>query len=295
MNNRREFIKQTGLFALASTVLPSFACSAMKPFVANKNVGLQLYSLRSILPKDVKGVIEKVAQAGYTEVETYGYSAKNGFWGLSPKDFDGLLKNNNIKAVSGHYGLDGFLAGGSADDLKSCIEATKITGGSYVTVPYLGESLRKTADSYKKVAQKLNEAAKLCKANGLNFAYHNHAFEFTKFENTSGYEILLNETDNNLVDFELDLYWAVRSGNDPLSLFKKHPGRFKMWHVKDMDKANKELNAEVGTGSIDFKPIFAQAKLAGVKHYFVEHETNYKPDELGSVKASFEYLKSNLL
>ena len=206
-----------------------------------------------------------------------------------------LLKENGITSPSGHFAMDNFIAGKNTDELQSYIEAANILGSKYVTVPYIGSDLRKNANDYKKVAQKLNEAGTLCKASGLKIAYHNHNSEFKKFEKTSGYEILLKETDQKLVDFELDLYWASRVGQDILKIFKDHPGRFKLWHVKDMDKINQNLNAEIGTGSINFKLLFDAAKLAGVKHFIVEHETNYKPDELGSIKTSFDYVGNQLL
>jgi sugar phosphate isomerase/epimerase len=292
MNSRRTFIKQSGILAASVALMPSLACSMEK---AKHAVGLQLYSLRDLIPKDVKGIIAKVAEIGYKEVETFDYSLKNKFWGLDPKAFAALLKQHGLKAPSGHYEMDHFIDGKTPDVLKTYIEAANITGGEYITVPYLQAPLRKTADDFKKIAAKLNEGATLCKASGLKLAYHNHDFEFTKFGDTTGYEILLNETDKNLVDFELDLYWAVRSAADPIALFKAHPNRFKMWHVKDIDKKDKNVNTEIGQGAIDFKSIFAQAKLAGAKHYFVEHEFNYKPDELGSVKTSFNYVNTQLL
>ncbi len=294
MNTRRDFIKQAGLLAMATSVLPNFACSAMKP-LANKNIGLQLYSLRDVIGKDITGIIEKVAAMGYKEVETYGYSRKDGFWGLDAKAFASLLNKNGIKSPSGHFGMDEYMVGKGDDDLKSYIEAANILGSEYVTVPWLGANIRKTADDFKKIAKKLNDAASLCKSSGLKLAYHNHDFELAKVGNTTGLEIMLNETDKNLVDFEMDLYWVVRSGADPLALFKAHPKRFTMWHIKDMDKQNKALNTEVGQGAVDFKAIFAEAKLSGVKHYFVEHETNYKPNQLGSVKTSFDYVNNILL
>ena len=294
MNTRRDFIKQTSLLAVGAAIIPSFANSML---VAKRAVGLQLYSLRDIIGKDITTIIEKVAAIGYKEVETYGYSAKGGFWGLDAKAFGSLLKNNGLKSPSGHFNMDDFMAGKASgtDQLKSYIEAANILGSQYITVPYLGANVRKTADDYKKIANKLNEAANLCKSSGLKLGYHNHDFEFTKFNGVSGFEIMLKETDKNLVDFELDLYWAVRSGVDPIALFKANPKRFTMWHVKDMDKVNKNSNTEVGNGGVDFKSIFAQAKIAGVKHYFVEHETNYKPNELGSIKTSFDYVQQELL
>ncbi|MBC7615512.1 MAG: sugar phosphate isomerase/epimerase [Pedobacter sp.] len=294
MTTRRNFIKHTGLLAAGATLLPSFASSMGS---AKPAIGLQLYSLRDIIGKDITSIIEKVAAIGYKEVETYGYSKKDGFWGLDAKAFASLLKENGLKSPSGHFDMDGFINNKSngMEELKSYIGAANVLGSKYITVPYLGANIRKTADDYKKIASKLNKAASLCKSSGLRLAYHNHDFEFTKFGNTTGYEIMLNETDKSLVDFEMDLYWVVRSGVDPLVLFKAHPKRFTMWHIKDMDKKNNAINTEIGQGAVNFKSIFAETKLAGVKHYFVEHEFNYKPNELGSIKTSFDYVKNELL
>ena len=289
MNSRRTFLKQAGIAAAGALIIPSYACSA-----PNKIIGLQLYSLRLQLPKDVKGTIEKVAQAGYKEVETYGYSVKDKFWGLDPKSFKSLLKDNGLTAPSGHYGMDKFITDGNQDELKSYIEAAKIIDSEFITVPYLGDSLRKTPDDYKKVAARLNEAATLCKASGLKLAYHNHNFEFEKHGDVTGYEIMLKETDPKLVQFELDLYWVVRSGNDPVKLFAEHPGRFPMWHVKDMDKANNTINTEVGSGTINFKDIYSHAKEAGLKHFIVEQE-NFSLDPYVSIKQSADYIKKNIL
>lgn len=277
--------------AAAALLVPSFACVASD----KKSVGLQLYSLRDELPKDVKGTIAKVAKAGFKEVETYGFSIKDQFWGLTPAEFKKLLDDNGLTAPSGHYGLGSYLTDGNTEELKAAIAAAKVLGSEYVTIPWLDESIRKSADDYKKIAVKINEAGKLAKEAGIRLAYHNHNFEFDKQGDTTGYEILLKGTDKNLVDFELDLYWVVRSGNDPIKLFKENPGRFTMWHVKDMDKANPALNAEVGTGAINFKPIFADAKLSGMKHFFVEHETNYKPNPIDSVAASCAYIKKEII
>jgi sugar phosphate isomerase/epimerase len=292
MNSRRNFIKQASIAAAGVVLIPSFACSPAG--AAEKRIGIQLYSLRDLLPKDVKGVIKKVAQAGYKQVETYGYSVEGKFWGLAPADFSSLLKDNGLTAPSGHYGLDKFFTDGDTEDLKAYIDASKVIGGEYITVPYLGDNLRKDIDGYKSVAAKLNQAAELCKASGLKLAYHNHDFEFQKHGDTTGYEVMLKETDPNLVKFELDLYWVMRSGNDPKKLFTENPGRFPMWHVKDMDKADEALNTEVGTGSIDFKKIFEDAKLAGLEYPFLEQE-NFKIDPYESIKTSFNYINTELV
>ena len=289
MNSRRTFIKQAGIAAAAGLVLPSFACVK-----SSKAVGLQLYSLRELLPQDPRGVIAKVAEAGYKEVETYGYSAEGGFWGLDPKAFKNLLIENGLTAPSGHYGIDKYIQDGNEDELKSFIAAASAIGSEYLTVPYLGDAVRQNADDYKKVAAKLNQAGALCKASGLKIAYHNHDFELKPWGDITGLEIMLKETDPKLVDFEMDIYWVVRSGKDPVQLFDAYPGRFTMWHVKDMDKANNEKNIEVGSGGIDFKTIFKSAKKAGLKHAIMEQE-NFDMEPYASIKQSQHYIKNELL
>ena len=289
MNSRRTFIKQAGIAAAAGLVLPSFACVK-----SSKVVGLQLYSLRELLPQDPRGVIAKVAAAGYKEVETYGYSAEGGFWGLDPKSFKNLLIENGLTAPSGHYGIDKYIQDGNEEELKSFIAAASAIGSEYLTVPYLGDALRQNADDYKKVAAKLNQAGALCKASGLKIAYHNHDFELKSWGDTTGLEIMLKETDPKLVDFEMDIYWVVRSGKDPIQLFDAYPGRFTMWHVKDMDKANNEKNIEVGSGGIDYKTIFKGAKKAGLKHAIMEQE-NFDMEPYASITQSQNYIKTELL
>ncbi|MGO4821733.1 MULTISPECIES: sugar phosphate isomerase/epimerase family protein [unclassified Flavobacterium] len=291
MIKRRDFLINSGLALGAIAIAPSFAFSLKK-----KAIGIQLWTLRDTLPKDVKGVLEQVGKVGFNEVETFGFSPTNGFFGTSVKDFKAILSDNGLKATSNHFDFNGYIENGNTDALQSYTEAANILGSEYITVPYIVENLRgKSGDDYKKLALKINKAAEIFKSAGIKLAYHNHDFEFEKFGSTNGYEILLKETDKSLVDFEMDLYWVVRSGNNPLELFKEHPGRFKMWHVKDMDKVNPDFNAEIGTGTLDFKAIFAQAELSGMKRFFLEHESNYLPNPIESAAASYNYIKKNLI
>jgi len=292
MNSRRIFIKQAAVAAAAASLIPGFACSPAA--AGTKAVGLQLYTLRDLLPKDVKGVIEKVAKAGYKEVETYGYTAEAGFWGLDAKSFKSLLEANGLKAPSGHFGLEEFIKTGNKEILKPLLAGAAELNMEYFTCPYLGEELRTSLDDFKKIAGRLNEAAELAKQSGLQMAYHNHDFEFKKYGETTGYDILLQETNKDLIHFEMDLYWVVRSGNDPVALFDKHPGRFVMWHVKDMDKVDNTKNTEVGNGKIDFKSIYKHAKQAGLKHLIVEQE-NFAIDPFESIKKSFDYVDHELV
>lgn len=251
--------------------------------------------MRDYLGKDVRGVIAKVAKAGYTEVETYGYdTAKKTFWGLSAEDFKKLLSDNGLTSSSGHYGMDQFLGEGKDDDLKLSIEAANTLGQETLVVPYLDAKFRKTTDDFKKVAQNINKMALVCKAGGLKTGYHNHNFEFAPVNGVMLYDVLLKDTDPKLVTLEMDLYWVVRAGHDPIKLIQEHPGRFHMWHVKDMDKQVRERNTEIGSGSIDFKKIFEYQKLSGLKHMFMEQE-NFQMDAYASIAQSAAYIKNTLL
>jgi sugar phosphate isomerase/epimerase len=289
MTSRRTFLAQAGIVSAGMVLAPSILSAKSK-----NGVGLQLYSLRDQLPKDVKGVIAQVAKAGYSEVETFGYSAQNGFWGLNAKDFSSLLKDNGLKTPSGHYGLDEFFGTGKMDVFNSYIEAALATGQTYIVVPSLNHDFIKTAADFKSIAGKLNKAAEVVKKHGLKLGYHNHNFEWKETEGTTFYDTILAETDPNLVSMEMDIYWVVRAGHDPVAIFKKHPGRFAMVHIKDMDKNNNELNTEIGSGSINFASILSNAQLAGIKHYIVEQENYTNIDPYVSLNQSSAYIKNSL-
>lgn len=288
MTNRRTFIQQAALIGAGMLANPADLLS--KP---RKKVGLQLYTLRNLISKDVRGVIAKIADIGFKEVETYGFSPAGGFWGLKPKEFKSLMKSHGIKSPSGHYNFEPYLGANNMDSLKANIEAAQELDQKYLTVPYLSEPLRKNLDSYKSLAGKLNEAAVQARQAGLQLVYHNHDFEFIRFNGTTGFDILLRETDPQDLKFELDIYWAVKAGKDPVALFEQNPGRYVMWHVKDMDKADKSYT-EVGSGSINYSQIFAKYKQSGMKHYFVEQDV-IKIDPYESITRSFQHLKSSIL
>jgi sugar phosphate isomerase/epimerase len=289
MSNRRTFLKTSGLLTAGLLMEPS------ELLKTKKKAGIQLYTLRDLIGKDPKGIIGKVAMAGYKEVEMFGLSAEQTFFGYSVKDFASLLKQNKITSPSGHYSPEKFLfENGSDDEVKKLCDTGHLMGHQYIVIPYLTEERRKTIDQYKKLAERITKAAEICKASGLQLAYHNHDFEFADMNGQKGYDILLKETDPAMLKMEMDIYWVVRAGYDPVDIFKANPGRFPMLHVKDMDKADGKMNTEVGNGSIDFKNILSYSKLAGVKHYYVEQENNYQPDMIGSINKSSSYLKTSL-
>lgn len=296
MTTRRTFLTQTGLAAAALMAAP--AVKALNKRAAGKGVaGLQLYSLRDQLPKDPQGWLKKVADAGYKNVETFGLTNDNKFFGLDLNAFKSELEKNNLITTSGHYGIDDYFASGKEDNLNRYIKSVQALNQKYLTVPYLGENLRKTEDDWKSLAEKFNTLATKLKTEGIKMAYHNHNFEFVKVNgDTRGLDILLNNTEKGLVNFEMDLYWVVRGGGDPIALFKEHPGRFVMWHIKDMDKNDHTKNTEVGAGTIDFVKIFQYHIMAGEQETFMEQE-NYAPgmDPYTSIAQSAAYIKNKLL
>lgn len=301
MTTRRSFIQKTGLAAAAAFLSPSVITSALAQPAKISKIGIGLFTLREQLTADVKATIEHVAKIGYNQVETYyGYPGKyevKGFWGLEAKDFNILLKNNNLTCPSGHYNTTEFLSSGDDKILKTHIEVANSVGQKYFVIPALPTDIRTNGnlDDYKRMAAKFNTAGELCKKAGLKLAYHNHNFEFKDQENgATGYDILLNETDTKLVGFELDIFWAVNAGLNPVDMFKKNPGRYKMFHVKDMDKDDKSVFAEVGSGRIDFKSIFAESKLAGLDYIFTEQDLIRK-EPYQSITESYDYVKNNLI
>ncbi|MCK8491320.1 sugar phosphate isomerase/epimerase [Spirosoma sp. RP8] len=283
--SRSEFLKTSAL-AMAAALAPSLDVLA-KPA---KSVGLQLYTLRDLLPKDLEGTLKKVAEIGYKEVELFGYSDGK-FFGKTPTEFSALLKSLGLSAPSGHYTTGNTMPnakGTLKNDWKRAVDDAAALGQKYMVCAYLFPQER-TMDDYKRHIDLFNKSAEVCKASGIQFAYHNHDFEFKEMDGQLPYDMILKGTDPNLVKMELDLYWASFAGQDPVALFKKHPGRFPLWHAKDMAKTKEREFAEVGEGSINFQRIFDAKKIAGMTHYFVEQDVCKRPP-LESIAISYRNL-----
>ena len=282
MTTRRSFIKQSGLFSMAAFADLSFLLKS------KAKIGLQLYTLRNEMAKDPKTVLKQVAALGYKEVESFGYTAGK-YFGMTPAEFASVLKGYGLAHPSGHYMLTAL-----SGDWNKAIEDAVTAGQQYMVLAYLTDDERKNIDDYKKIAVQMNAAGEACKKAGIQFAYHNHNFEFADMNGQHGYDIFLRETDHDLVKFELDLYWISFAGKDPVEMFKQHPGRFPLWHVKDMDNTSRKFFTEVGNGVIDFKSIFAASKTAGMKHFFVEQDTCPGPPMV-SIEKSIQYLGKNIV
>lgn len=243
-------------------------------------IGIQLYTVRRDLARDVEGTLARLAEIGFREVEFAGYPQGTG------TSLRAILDRHRLTAPSGHVPLRSLRA-----DWDRTLDEAAAVGQQYVVVASVDAGERRTIDDWKRVAALFNTAAETAQARKIQFAYHNHDFEFVPIDGKLGYDVLLAETDPKLVRFEMDLYWITRRGKDPLEYFARYPGRFPLWHVKDMTPAPARGFADVGTGTIDFKRIFRRARQAGAKHYYYEQdETPGSPFD--SAKVSYEYLKS---
>lgn len=255
-----------------------------------EKIGLQLYTVRDLMKQDFDGTLSKVAAVGYKEVEFAGY------FDHSPKDVRAAVDRHGLTAPSAHIDYKNL-----GDKFPEVIEAAKVVGHEYLVNPWIDEEIRKQPDGWKQAAETFNRAGEACKKAGIQFAYHNHWFEFLPVNGKLPYDLLLTECDPNLVKMELDLCWITVGGQDPLRYFDRYPGRFPLVHVKDVKRvppvtaggaqdfgSSMKDMTEVGSGIIDWKKIFAQSDKAGIKHYFVEHDNPKIP--LESIKKSYDYL-----
>ena len=294
MTSRRNFLASAALLSAGVLVSPSLLAAPKRRYI-----GLQLYTVRDAMAKDPAGTLAQLAKIGYNSVEGATYTGSQKFYGMSAKEFAALLKRNGMIMPSSHYRLGEEQMNGTAvpgtmlHDWDRAVDDAAAAGVKYMVCAYLSESERGTLDHYKYVADQLNKAGERCQKAGLQLCYHNHDFEFQAQNGQLPYDLLL-ATDKKLVKMELDLYWVSKAGKDPLDLFKQHPGRFPLWHVKDMDKTPKQFFTEVGNGSIDFKRIFAQAQLAGLQYFFVEQDMT-PGSPFDSVTKSMAYIKKNLV
>lgn len=278
MTDRRDFIHVMGAAAVGA-VFPPLAARRypLAPLHKIANVGLQLYTVRDEMEKDVGGTIARVAADGYKEVEFAGYFKK------TPAEIRAMLDHNGLTSPSAHISAAG------PDAWHEALDAAHVIGHQYVVVPWIPVEQRTGLDGFKKIAAHFNQLAEQAKAAGLQFAYHNHDFEFVPTEGKLPYDVLLAETDPKLVQMEMDLYWITKGGQDPLAYFARWPGRFPMVHVKDSMGPPDNKMADVGAGTIDWKRIFGKEQQAGIKHFFVEYDN--PPDAFASIKASCDYLK----
>ncbi len=321
--NRRTFLKQAGLGAAAAYLAPAWlSCTQQRKTAgALTQIGLQLYTLRDQLAGDARATIARVAEIGYDHVETFGAEigddGKADFWGLSVAELKAVLAQHGLKTYSGHYVDNDFLTPGNGNEdlLKTYLDTAAELGQGYLVFPVppipLIDAL--TADDYRYMADQLNRAGELGAASGIKAGFHNHFWEFrTLADGSTGMDILLAHTDRDRVIFELDLFWSEKSGVDSAAFLRKYPGRFPLWHLKDIDPDNADTvtgpgyddkpamdiaatitYTEVGSGTIDFKAIVAEAQTAGLRYAFVEQDF-ITIDPFESIAKSYGYVTGEL-
>lgn len=315
--NRRNFLNSAGVLTMAGLVNANqlFAQSGLID-----QVGLGLFSIPSMLDKDFKGAIEMLAKMGYTEIETFGpYSFStqqtidnwnavstrlgfkgSGFFGKKPTEFLAVAKANGISIPAMHTDFDTLLT-----KMGPLAEAANQLGAKYVILPSIPDQNRKTLDDYKRTANLFNQIGTEAKQYGVKFAYHNHGYGLQMKDGKMPLDIIFNETDPNLVFFEMDLFWTIAGGANPIELFKKHPGRYKMMHVKDMKEQKRFAGdgndasqwfalfpymTSAGEGVFELSKILTTAKENGVRHFFVEQDMVASPEI--ALKKSIDYLKT---
>jgi sugar phosphate isomerase/epimerase len=304
MQNRKQFLQTAATLSVGSMVFSNTSFAALLNKKKYPPAGLQLFTFFNEIDADVPGTLKKIAAVGYKEIES-AFSKKGGYYGMKPKEFAAMLRNMGMRWKS-HHVL------GAPFKLPPGAKMPTDADGKPITIPpmkNLKENMQQlvdeaaeggikflvcastpitTLDDVKVSIEVLNKTDEACKKAGISFAYHNHDAEFRAVEGQIPYELFLTQT---TMKMELDLAWATKGGKDPVDLFKQHPGRFPLWHVKDLD-AKHETVLPLGEGTIDYKRIFDAASTAGLKHFFIEHDMPKNP--LASITSSFNYLSKML-
>ncbi len=282
-HSRRAFIRNStlvglGLFIPFKNELLAMSNNAGNPF------GIQLWTVKDALAKDPLAVLKYLSQCGYKKIESFE-GEKGIFWGMKNTEFKKHMDELGMNLVSAH-----------CDNTKNfdrkAAEAAEI-GMKYLICPYKGP--QKSLDNFKQFADEFNECGKIAKKHGIRFAYHNHDYSFKAMDGVVPQDLMIQNTDKDTVDFEMDMYWTVAAGEDPIAYMDKFPNRFKLVHVKDLVKTNTAEGHEsciIGKGTIDYKTLLPQVSKRGVKHMIVEQEAYTGTTELDAAKADAAYLKT---
>jgi sugar phosphate isomerase/epimerase len=304
MTSRREFLRNTGAMALGSMLIPEFVKGAsfkkVKPLAG---IGIQTFTINNFMGTDVKAAFKKLADIGFKNIETATYTDDT-YYGLRPKELKVIIEDLGMKWI-GHHAMGApitrlFRLPENPTEEQKAQYDMMMQYAAVMKAPNLTDNLQKlvddaaeggleflicastavsTMDDIMEAIEMFNKAGEACKKAGLQFAFHNHATEWVPIEGTTSYDMILSQTDKDLVKLELDLGWVATAKQDPIELFKGHPGRFPLFHVKDF-KLAANMIVPVGQGDVDFKPAFANAKLAGMKYFFYEQDTAKSMDEV---------------
>jgi sugar phosphate isomerase/epimerase len=308
--SRREFLKLSTAGTLGAIALSSYGFKseekadpvAPTSFAARiPGIGLQLYTLRSVIFKDVPGTLKKVSEIGYKYLELADY--ENGkFYGYEPVEFKKMVNDLDMKILSSHTSVNG--RGISEGTAKKMAEDHAKLDVKYCVQPWVVEEDRTTVASWQRMVGEWNKAGKIMKETGIQFGYHNHNFEFANVEGKIPfYDIIMPELDKDLVTMEIDLFWTTKAGQDPVKIFNRYPGRFQLFHMKDMSTKGAPTYttdgvtdfAPVGSGLINFKEILKSKGVAGMKYMIVEQDESKDDKPFDAIKTSITNLKTKIL
>ncbi len=312
MHNRRKFIRNSGAMALGGFLLSGRGYASFLEKPAMHPIGLQLYTMGGTIDDDVTGTLKKIAAIGYKDLES-AFSIKGGFYGMTPKEFAKLTRDLGLSWVSHHVigapfvmPPGGFKVPAGMDttrlhQMRSMPPMKNLKENSQEVVDAVAEGGLKylvcasiplsTSAEVSQAIDILGKSGEQAKKAGITLCYHNHTHEFESVDGKMPYEQLLTISPD-ILKMELDLGWATVAGQDPVELFKKNPGRFPLWHVKDIIMAQK-MPTEIGNGTVDFKRIFAASSVAGMQYFFVEQDGATHPFE--SITASYQDLTTKVL
>lgn len=282
--NRRKFLKLTGSVTagIALSGMPGLSLLSCTEKAKDKVFGIQLYTLRDEMPKDPKGVLKQLADFGYKQIESYE-GPQGIFWGMSHSDYKKYLDDLGLTALSAHTDIN--------KDFEQKAEQASAIGMKYLLSPWLGP--QPTIDDYKKAADEFNKRGEICKKHGIRFAYHNHDYTFVPIDGVFPQDVLMQNTDPSLVDYQLDMYWIVTAKQDPEAWLRKYKDRFRLCHVKDRlkDTDEKGASCDLGKGMIDYPKILKTAKENGMTYFVVEQERYDNSTPIKSSQANAEYMK----
>lgn len=279
-NSRRNFIRNTAFTGLALSAPFGKALFALPK--RKNNFGIQLWTVKKAFSKNPLAVLKHLSDCGYQQIESFE-GAKGIFWGMKNTEFKKQTSDLGMNIIASHCNI-------SNDFERKAAEAGEI-GMKYLICPFKGA--QKSIDNYKRFADEFNKCGEIAKKNGIRFAYHNHDYSFKEMNGVMPQDVMLNETDPTLVDFEMDIYWVVAAGADPISYFKKYPNRFRLCHVKDLiNTASNHESCILGKGTIDFKNILKVGEQNGIQYHIVEQEAYTGTTELDAAKADAAYMKN---
>jgi sugar phosphate isomerase/epimerase len=281
--SRRSFLKTSGILVSGAALgsLP-FLTSCGAPARETDPFGLQLYTLRNVIGDDPQGIIRQLAGFGYKQIESY--EGQMGiFWGMGHTGFKALMDELDMQLVSSHANVFG-------DDFEDKAGQAAEIGMDYLICPYIGP--QESLDDYRRMADRFNEIGETARNAGIRFAYHNHAYTFEEQEGEMPQDVLMQGTDPDLVDYQMDIYWVVAAGHDPLEWIQKYPGRFTSCHVKDLANGEEPESTVLGTGTIDFASILPAAKEDGMEFFIVEQEAYTGTTPIDAVRDNAGYMRN---